>query len=50
MRIHCSAERVRFADSTLRKEREGWGTRRSVTGMEPKNLFLGNLLVSSSEL
>jgi len=28
--------RVRFEYPTLRKEREGWGTRRLVAGIEPK--------------
>jgi hypothetical protein len=31
---------VRFAYPTLREEREGWGTRRLVAGMDPKSVFL----------
>src|SRR5271170_6598734 len=33
----AESERVRFAYPTLRKEREGWGTRRLVAGIEPKS-------------
>jgi hypothetical protein len=34
------SERVRFAYPTLRKEREGWGTRQLVAGIESKSAFI----------
>jgi hypothetical protein len=33
---------VRFDYPTLRKEREGWGTRRWVEGKEPKSAFFSS--------
>jgi hypothetical protein len=33
---------VRFDHPTLRKEREGWGTRRLVAGLEPKGALVWN--------
>jgi hypothetical protein len=33
----AESRRVRFVSPTLRKKREGWGTRRLVSGLEPKS-------------